>query len=79
MFISLIIHVDIEHITHLNQQEWFFEGRLKPEKAPNCYRLNGVACGGLKSVSVSDTLPEGFILPLFVTCIGRNGSMMWAV
>ncbi len=25
---------------------------------------------------VSDTLQEGFILPLFVTCIGRNGAMM---
>ena len=25
---------------------------------------------------VGDTLQEGFILPLFVACIGRNGSMM---
>ena len=26
---------------------------------------------------VSDALQEGFVLPLFVTCIGRNGSMMY--
>ena|SRR5215475_13003947 len=27
---------------------------------------------------VRDTLQEGFVLPLFMTCIGRNGSMMCA-
>jgi hypothetical protein len=54
VFISLIIHVDIGAYNNtLINKNGSFEGRLKPEKAPNCYRLNGVACGGLKSVSVT--------------------------
>jgi hypothetical protein len=53
VFIALGIHVDAYSIndTEINMCS-SVQRRLKPEKAPNCYRSNGAACGGLKPVSV---------------------------
>jgi hypothetical protein len=53
VFISLVIYVDkyIVNDTEINMRS-SVQSRLKPEKAPNCYRSNGAACGGLKPVSV---------------------------
>jgi hypothetical protein len=60
VFISLIIHVDtIEYNDMLINKHSSLESRLKPEKAPNRYRANGAACGGLKSISVNQKI-EGF-------------------
>jgi hypothetical protein len=54
VFISLVIHVDMVPLNNAFINKYhLFERRLKPGKAPNCDRSNGVACGGLKSVSVT--------------------------
>jgi hypothetical protein len=53
VFISLVFHVDIVAYNNISFYKYrLLERRLKPEKAPNCYRLNGAASGGLNSVSV---------------------------
>ena len=74
VFISLIIHVDIVVYNNiLINKRRSFEGRLKPEKAPNCYRSNGAACGGLKSVSVNiNSVVKGVLLARFKTLLNRR-------
>ena len=54
VFISYIVHVEI--ITKFDIYFYKYrllKRRLKPEKAPNHYHSNGVACGGLKPISVN--------------------------
>jgi|SRR5712691_3663101 len=54
VFISLVFHVDIVVYNNMYFYRESLDGRLKPEKAPNLWGSIPEACGGLKSVSVSN-------------------------